>query len=481
MQAKHPEPRRLALALLLLSTLSTAQDEAFSEGQVSVGEKTYPYRLLSPPELAEGESYPLVLFLHGIGERGSDNALQLRHFPQRMLKPEHRERFPCFLLAPQCPEDQVWADLRGVRERSNVLAQNPSEALTAATSALLEVAGSHPIDRTRVYLTGLSMGGYGAWDLAARQPDWFAGALMVCGGGDPLTAPRLAGLPLSVWHGSADQLVPPARSREMVTAMQKLGVEVDYHELEGVGHDSWGRAYAVDGALEWLFAKRHDPKRSQETAGRLLADSLGADERVAFLGDSITQAGNRPGGYVDLIRSALSRERPDVQVIPAGISGHRVPDLLARFQRDVIDAGATLVFIYIGINDVWHSDSGRGTPADEYERGLRDIVQRLRASGADVVLATPSVIGERASGENRLDPMLEEFSALSRGVARREGATLCDLRAAFHDHLSLFNPEGVERGLLTSDGVHLSSAGDVLLATEAARALRRAVLDRPTR
>ena len=151
-------------------------------------------------------------------------------------------------------------------------------------------------------------------------------------------------------------------------------------------------------------------------------------------------------------------------------------DLLARFKKDVIDQDATLVFIYIGINDVWHSTSGKGTPPDVFERGLHTLIQDLQASGATVVLATPNTIGEKPLGENDLDAMLEEFSAISRRVAREEDLTLCDLRRGFQDHLRIFNPSGMPKGILTTDGVHLNAAGNVFVATEAARALREARL-----
>lgn len=162
---------------------------------------------------------------------------------------------------------------------------------------------------------------------------------------------------------------------------------------------------------------------------------------------------------------------PTIEVIPAGISGHKVPDLLARHERDVKARGATLVFVYIGINDVWHSRNGRGTPLETYEAGLHELVDAYLSEGVQVVLATPPVIGEKPPGENDLDAMLDEYAAASRRVAAEKRIELCDLRAAFQAHLALFNPEGKDRGILTTDGVHLNAAGNALVAAEAARAL----------
>jgi len=112
--------------------------------------------------------------------------------------------------------------------------------------------------------------------------------------------------------------------------------------------------------------------------------------------------------------------------------------------------------IYIGINDVWHSTNGRGTPKDQFDAGLRDLVEKITAAGAKVVLCTPSTIGEKTDGSNPLDPLLEEYSAISRKVAEETGVTLCDLRKAFLDHLKQANPDNKDRGILTGDGVHLN-------------------------
>ncbi|MCH2104420.1 MAG: GDSL-type esterase/lipase family protein [Planctomycetes bacterium] len=454
---------------------AAAGDVRYLPGDVEVGDKSYPYIVLPPLEVVEGKEYPLFLFLHGAGERGSDNERQKGHFPNRMSSEWYRERFPCYVLAPQCPKQVKWADVAYGNPQNK---PEPSDPMRAAIAALKEVVRDHPIDMDRIMLTGLSMGGYGTFDLASRHPGWFAAAAAVCGGASPKLAPRYAGLPMHVWHGDDDRVINVERSRVMVRAMKELGLEVHYTELPGVRHNSWDNAYGKDGCIDELFQARRDPMKIQRATAKLLADVIAPDERVAFLGDSITQGGNNPGGYVDLVRQVLKEQKPDSVVIPAGISGHKVPDLLKRFKRDVMDKGATLVFIYIGINDVWHSTSGNGTPAEEFEAGLHTLIKDLRASGADVVLATPSVIGEKPHGENSLDAMLTEYAAISRKVAAAEGVVLCDLQRAFHEHLGVFNPEDKDKGILTNDGVHLNKEGNIFLATEAARALREAVMKR---
>ncbi len=189
-------------------------------------------------------------------------------------------------------------------------------------------------------------------------------------------------------------------------------------------------------------------------------------ERIVFLGDSITQAGDKKRGYVVLVREAIAEALPDagVEVLGAGISGHKVPNLEARLDRDVIEKKPTTVVIYIGINDVWHSKRGQGTATDVFEKGLRSLVERIRAAGSRVILCTPSVIGEKAVGENPLDSMLDEYSGITRKVAADMKTGLVDLRKAFVDHLAKANPDGKEKGTLTSDGVHLNPDGDRFVA-----------------
>jgi lysophospholipase L1-like esterase len=191
-------------------------------------------------------------------------------------------------------------------------------------------------------------------------------------------------------------------------------------------------------------------------------------ERIVFLGDSITQAGAGPTGFVTLIRQELASKHPElmIEVIGAGISGNKVPDLQKRLQRDVLDKKPTLVVVYIGINDVWHgeNDPARGTPKDKFEAGLKEVTDRIKESGARVLLCTPSVIGEKADGTNKLDPQLDEYSAITRKVAKDENVPLCDLRKAFLEHLKANNPGNKERGVLTSDRVHLNDAGNRFVA-----------------
>lgn len=196
--------------------------------------------------------------------------------------------------------------------------------------------------------------------------------------------------------------------------------------------------------------------------------------RVVFLGDSITQAGAEPGGYISLLREALLTANlgNNFELIGAGISGNKVPDLQKRLDADVLAKKPDVVFIYIGINDVWHwthdccKDKQGGTTKENFEAGLKDIISRIKSKGTKVIVCTPTVIGEKASGANPQDKMLDEYAAISRKVAREQKLPLCDLRKAFTGYLATQNKENKSRGILTSDEVHLNAAGNAFLALQ---------------
>jgi len=215
----------------------------------------------------------------------------------------------------------------------------------------------------------------------------------------------------------------------------------------------------------------------------LLASVAGAEDpvplkkgdKIVFLGDSITAGGVGPKGYVTVIKKTLAEKKADlnVEIVGAGISGNKVPDLQKRLEKDVLAKKPTVVVIYIGINDVWHGekDPARGTPKDKFEAGLKDIIGKIQAAGARVVLCTPTVIGEKKPGTNNLDKLLDEYAEIGRGVAKETKAVPCDLRKAFQDHISKNNPDDKDKGILTSDRVHLNEAGNKLVAETILKAL----------
>jgi len=228
--------------------------------RVKEGDATieFAYRLLKPePDATAGDArQPLVVFLHGAGERGGDNIAQLKYLPAWLAEPDARRRYPAFVLAPQCRPDERWVDVSWADGQSTPQPAAPSTDLAAAIAAIDEVVAREPVDPARIYLTGLSMGGYGTWDLAARFPERFAAAMPICGGGDERVAAKLAALPIWCFHGDADKAVPVGRSRDMIAAVRRAGGKPIYSELADVGHDSWTPAYRDRFVLDWLFSQR---------------------------------------------------------------------------------------------------------------------------------------------------------------------------------------------------------------------------------
>ena len=200
--------------------------------------RTLPYLLLPPDPCDPARRYPLILFLHGSGERGGDNRVQVRvrNGAHELLEAARGRAF--FLLAPQAPRGARWD---GVEEQ--------------LLGALGEVRAKYPIDGARISVVGISMGGFEAWRLAARRPELLAAAVPVCGGGDPLAVTAMKGVAVWAFHGARDPSVPVERSRAMVAALRAAGGDVRYTEYPDGDHFVWARSLGDPALVEWLFAK----------------------------------------------------------------------------------------------------------------------------------------------------------------------------------------------------------------------------------
>ncbi len=241
---------------------NTVEDpEKLFEPREFVGQngKVLKYRLLKPSPYNADRKYPLVIFLHGAGERGDDNKAQLKHGMAEFCKALWREKYPCYVLAPQCPNDQKWADVDWSAPSSD-LPDKTSDSMQLVLELADTMIKDSAVNDNRVYITGLSMGGYGTWDALARRPSLFAAALPICGGGDPKVAARFAGVPLWCFHGADDKVVKVQRSREMIEALKAAGGTPKYTEYAGVQHDSWTPTYSNPEVIEWMFTQlRRDP------------------------------------------------------------------------------------------------------------------------------------------------------------------------------------------------------------------------------
>ncbi|MBX9679853.1 MAG: dienelactone hydrolase family protein [Gemmataceae bacterium] len=250
--------RKIALVLTLLGApMLQAQETAKYEKHVfeKNGQKL-PYRLLKPAKIEDGKKYPLVLFLHGAGERGDNNEAQLVHGSGLFLKPKNREAYPAFVLFPQCPNNKRWVEVDWGQKTTHKQPSEPSLPMGLTKAVVDELIKDQPIDSKRIYVMGLSMGGFGTWDWAARYPELTAAIAPICGGADDSTAEKLKTIPAWAFHGTDDTAVWPQRSRSMVDALKKAGGTVRYSEYEKVGHFSWGRAFDEPELLPWMFAQK---------------------------------------------------------------------------------------------------------------------------------------------------------------------------------------------------------------------------------
>jgi predicted peptidase len=257
---------RRCLAVAIISFLFTAfaharKQTGFLDRTVSSGGMTYRYQVYVPNTWNKRQKWPVLLFLHGYGERGSDGLLQTDVGIGHAIR-THADRYQLVIVIPQCSNTSLWT--------------NPAMeemALAALAQSVHEFKG----DRDRLYLSGLSMGGYGTWDMAARYPGKFAALAPVCGGlrapglpelhssllDDPKitdayaeTARRIGRTPIWVFHGGADPVVPVEESRKMVEALKAVNANVKYTEYPGVGHNSWDKAYAEPDFVPWLLSQK---------------------------------------------------------------------------------------------------------------------------------------------------------------------------------------------------------------------------------
>jgi len=219
---------------------------------------TMPYTLVVPDPLDSKNEYPLIICLHGAGERGTDNSDQTLRAFRVFSSAKVQDHYPAFVLVPQCPQKEQWVDVPW-RDGSYDLSRTPcSDELQMVLEILDTVRGEYNIDSSRIYIAGLSMGGFGTWDLILRNPGMFAAAIPICGGGDPGEAALLRGLPIWIFHGGADPTVPVQGSREMCEALKKAGNNtVRYTEYPGVGHGSWNNALAEEELVPWLFSQQN--------------------------------------------------------------------------------------------------------------------------------------------------------------------------------------------------------------------------------
>ena len=249
----------ILLVFLSLSLSLSAQQGYEKDVFVSSTGDSLPYRMIRPESMKAGKKYPLVLFLHGAGERGNDNEKQLTHGGQMFLNPVNREKYPAFVLFPQCPESGYWAYEN--RPQSFIPTQMPvgkeMPSVFQAVKELLDMYLANPqVDKSRVYIMGLSMGAMGTYDMVSRFPDIFAAAVPICGTVNPTRLSAARNVAFRIFHGDADDVVPVAGSRQAYKALKAAGASVEYIEFPGCNHGSWNPAFNYPDFMKWLFTQK---------------------------------------------------------------------------------------------------------------------------------------------------------------------------------------------------------------------------------
>ena len=255
---------RHILCLLLALVAGTLQaqeillDMSLFEAHLHIeGNDTLPYRIYRSEKAdTMTEALPLVIFLHGAGERGNDNSMQLKHCIKYFLDDTVTSRYPFLLMVPQCPNDRRWVN-KDWSLPEHTMDSVPTAEMLGVMTVLDSLVGVGVVDSTRVYICGISMGGFGTWDALQRWPGKFAAAIAICGGGDPTYVDAMKDIPVYIFHGLLDGVVMPSRSMQMYNALKDVGNEeailVTYPEL---GHVCWNEAFSTPGLFGWLFGKR---------------------------------------------------------------------------------------------------------------------------------------------------------------------------------------------------------------------------------
>ena len=248
------------LIFIQLTSNLYAQDLNLFEDLIFVSETdTLNYRLLMPLDYDPNKQYPVHLFLHGAGERGSDNSSQLTYVDNLFLKKENREQYKSWVILPQCPNDDRWPSLSSDNEWNNNFEKKttkPNKSLGLVMKLMDTFIERKQVNKRKVYVSGLSMGGMGTFEILYRRPDMFAAATPICGNGIAAFAKRYA-TKVSVWvfHGSNDKVVHPKHSLKMVEAIIASGGSPNMTLYENVGHDSWNNAFAEPNFLKWIHSK----------------------------------------------------------------------------------------------------------------------------------------------------------------------------------------------------------------------------------
>ena len=445
-----PAMKTASFLLAFAVTSAFAADEAYETRTFESADGRLPYRILKPAGFDAAKKYPLVILLHGAGERGDDNKAQLKWGGALFSDAKTQEKYPAFVLVPQCPKDKKWVEI----DWSSPAPVAPPDA--GSTQKLLlavidAMQKEFPIDADRLYLTGLSMGGYGTWDLITRYPEKWAAAAPICGGGDKSKAVAAKGVPVWAFHGGADNVVKPIRSQEMVDTLKAASAPIAYTEYAGIAHDSWSSAFSEPNYVAWMFAqKRGTPAQMSLAASSLTALAMPAPDvfpgtgpvqvgdwfrklwqqkrvefsknkdaekgAIVFFGDSITQGWN-----------SAQKDFSTRKIANRGISGDTSRGLRYRLKEDVLDLNPKAVSILIGTNDL-----ALGGTQEQIIGNLKAIIAELQKQNASVPIILNRVMPR--GGENDFPARIAKLNtAIDALAAADKRLTICDSFGIFDD------------------------------------------------
>ncbi|MBQ7353958.1 MAG: prolyl oligopeptidase family serine peptidase [Clostridia bacterium] len=238
--------------------LSQEQVESFFVAKSFSSDRTrLPYQIYVPSNYDPAKQYPVLLFLHGAGERGNGNDKQMVHVIANLFNQKNTPVTDAIVICPQCPDNNQWVDTPWANGSYSTSAVKQSNEASALLELLDQIAATYSTDPDRYYVMGISMGGFGTWDLLMRAPDRFAAGVPICGGADPAMADTLKNVPIYTTHSIDDPVVPISGTREMVEALQAAGSTViRYDEVNGKGHEVWKSFSEQTKVLEWLFSQK---------------------------------------------------------------------------------------------------------------------------------------------------------------------------------------------------------------------------------
>jgi len=246
--------------ICLAGRLSAQDFSVYKKKEFVFKGDTMPYRLLLPEHYEQGKKYPMILFLHGSGEKGNDNAKQLVHGGTLFLRDSLRKKYPAIVLIPQCPQKSNWVDDKRIKDSAGkyilIMAPHlkPTAAMVVLQKLVKNIIRNYPVNKKQLYVGGLSLGGMGTYDIVKRNPKLFVAAFPMCGAVDAVAAPKYKHVNWWIFHGANDRNVSPEFDKNLVYDMQQINIPVKYTLYPNTGHGCWDKAFDEPNLFNWMFA-----------------------------------------------------------------------------------------------------------------------------------------------------------------------------------------------------------------------------------